>query len=269
MDLKTSAMLEAVNPAQATALKTQFASQLAANEAALHATIKASARAELAALEATLPQMRASYVDQLKRYFESCSSSLDSAAANANPGRPGVLAAGGLDINLIKQNFQQDLSLSVSFLNDALNNACYKHVLESQAREMKKAEVAAARAAAEAMEVDTPNDILVGQLVKREISKNVSALRKEVNLLRSALKDKVDRRSLNDPPNRPGKPIGKNGKTPTPRIEGGGKARGPPQGGSNGKPKKRNETPKGAAGGAPKKKQPAQPSQKKHAKKDN
>ncbi|KAH9148674.1 hypothetical protein AeRB84_008045 [Aphanomyces euteiches] len=57
MDLKISAMLEAVNPAQATALKTQFASQLAANEAALHATIKASARAELAALEATLPQM--------------------------------------------------------------------------------------------------------------------------------------------------------------------------------------------------------------------
>ncbi|CAK4906788.1 unnamed protein product, partial [Aphanomyces euteiches] len=75
-----------------------------------------------------------------------------------------------------------------------LNKASYEHVLQVQARETKRAEAQAARAAAEEMEVDTPNDILVGQLVKREITKNMSALRKELNTLRAALNDKPNRR---------------------------------------------------------------------------
>ncbi|CAK4767361.1 unnamed protein product, partial [Aphanomyces euteiches] len=41
---------------------------------------------------------------------------------------------------------------------------------------------AAARARAEEMEVDTNNDILVGELLKREFAKTTAALRKELAL---------------------------------------------------------------------------------------
>ncbi|CAK5015070.1 unnamed protein product, partial [Aphanomyces euteiches] len=59
MDLKTSATLDANLPNQAAALKSQFASHLAAGQAALHATIKEAAAAEIDALEAQVPLLRA------------------------------------------------------------------------------------------------------------------------------------------------------------------------------------------------------------------
>ncbi|CAK4190723.1 hypothetical protein Ae201684P_007973 [Aphanomyces euteiches] len=109
------------------------------------------------------------------------------------------------------------------------------------------------------MEVDTPNDILVGQLVKREITKNMSALRKELNTLRAA---------LNDKPNRRGNSVGKTGKTPTPRGSGGGKAQGQPQERRNSKPKNNPGKQKGnGAEGA--KKHPAQAPKKKPPPKKN
>ncbi|CAK4840925.1 unnamed protein product [Aphanomyces euteiches] len=259
MDLKTSATLDANLPNQAAALKSQFASHLAAGQAALHATIKEAAAAEIDALEAQVPLLRARCEDQLKRYFSSCISSLQLADANGTPGRPGLPAAGGLDINFIIQTFNDDLSLSLSFLSQALNKASYEHVLQVQARETKRAEAQAARAAAEEMEVDTPNDILVGQLVKREITKNMSALRKELNTLRAA---------LNDKPNRRGNSVGKTGKTPTPRGSGGGKAQGQPQERRNSKPKNNPGKQKGnGAEGA--KKHPAQAPKKKPPPKKN
>ncbi|CAK4710642.1 unnamed protein product, partial [Aphanomyces euteiches] len=54
-------------------------------------------------------------------------------------------------------------------------------------RDIKAAAAATARARAEEMEVDTNNDILVGELVKREFAKTTAALRKEVNQLRATL----------------------------------------------------------------------------------
>ncbi|RLO09268.1 hypothetical protein DYB28_012955, partial [Aphanomyces astaci] len=51
------------------------------------------------------------------------------------------------------------------------------------------------RQAAEVMEVDTNNDVLVGALVKREIAKSTAALRKEVNQLRSALNFQAGRKT--------------------------------------------------------------------------
>ncbi|KAG9401294.1 hypothetical protein AC1031_010053 [Aphanomyces cochlioides] len=107
------------------------------------------------------------------------------ATANANPGRPGGLAAGGLDINLILNN---NFDMSVSFL---LSQAHAIHADRLHARmykEDKAAKLAAARAAAAEMEVNAPNDQLVAELVAREIGKTTAALRKEVASLRVALK---------------------------------------------------------------------------------
>ncbi|RHY21477.1 hypothetical protein DYB32_007863 [Aphanomyces invadans] len=226
IDFRLSTALKEAQPDAAAALHQRFADTMAQRQGDLHALILDAARAELAQVNQDLQECVPTTVADLKRYFECCANvcNLDS-IPDANPraaplaGTQGSRAAGHAWNNKI---FFDDFILSVDFLDAAIKRLHYTRTLAAQQKQFKADKLAAAKHAAETMEVNLPNDLLVGQLVKRAVEKETAVLRKEINHLRASLKAATGR---------PGGPTGKTQMSSPPPPRNGGEN---PSGGAAG-----------------------------------
>ena len=212
VDLKLSGALKTANPDAAARVSASFAAILAEKEAALHAVVVDTAQLELQALLAERDQCLPAARADLKSYFEACANAHDTfppPAFDFSPPVPGVSPPNPSSSEFSYEippgeghglrsrraignfNFENQYNLSIGFLDLAVQKLHYEWSLQKTHEQLKQKAAAEKKAAAVEMEVELPNSLLIGSLVKREIASATSALRKEVNQLRAALNSKT------------------------------------------------------------------------------
>ena len=80
-----------------------------------------------------------------------------------------------------------DYRATINFLNAKYAELKYQGIIDQYDMELQAAQAAAKRAAAINIEMDTTDSTLVAELVKREISKKVGSMKKEINSLKASL----------------------------------------------------------------------------------
>jgi hypothetical protein len=80
-----------------------------------------------------------------------------------------------------------DYRTTINFLNAKYSELKYHGMIEQYDMELQDAQAAAKRASAINIEMDTTDSTLVAELVKREISKKVGSMKKEINSLKASL----------------------------------------------------------------------------------
>jgi hypothetical protein len=210
-EVQMSKALEAADPEACAALKTQWTALKATTEATQHEMILAVCSAELDVLKMQLHSVGPALEVAIDEYLALVNMKLTTYGSQEVVPPMTVPRGGG------SRTPQSGEVKKIALFS--LSNMIAKFI-DTQARldavkQLKTQAAQAARFAADSMEIDTPNDILVGALVKREIAKNTAALRKEVNQLRAALNSRAGRKTkgaTGPPP--PKKPAGGRAKEP-------------------------------------------------------
>lgn len=189
MDLKLPSILTEHDPSTAAELSSKFQTAITDHQDTLRGIIHASAVSELHALEKIRHEVFGKAVGLLKEFFKPLHESLRRAHPSSNYQ---AFEAYFLDnVEAPPSLAVTDCRLSISFLDIRLQEEEYSHLVAEASATRKREEVAAKRTAAETMELDTSNDVLVASLVKKSIAKETAALRNEVNQLRSALNSRA------------------------------------------------------------------------------
>ncbi|ETV93730.1 hypothetical protein H310_12491 [Aphanomyces invadans] len=209
----------------------------------MHQIIGQVATAEAAHAKAELGSVRATTLAAIEDFFQRASlaaspdntpTGADPSSTTVNRGEAPARDAGGLH-----PIFFNMMSSSKSLLDSKIQDADLSFALSLATKALKAEAAAAKKAAAQAMEVDTPTDVLVGDLVKREIAKSTAALRKEVNQLRAAINVKAGRQGQATP--------AKNKPKSKPTAAAGAKAADQPRAKSSKPPRNANAKPRDAA----------------------
>ncbi|RHY25988.1 hypothetical protein DYB32_007958, partial [Aphanomyces invadans] len=239
-DVHVSKALAAARPAEVEEIRRAFGQARDGGVEAMHRIIGQVASAEATHAQAELGSVRSTTVAAIEDFFRRASlaatsdtapSGVDPSTTTINRGEAPAGDAGGLH-----PLFFTMMSASISLLDSKIQDAELSFAMSLATKAIKAEAAAAKKAAAAAMEVDTPNDVMVADLVKREITKSTAALRKEVNQLRAALNVKAGR---------PGQTTQAKTKPKAKAPSGGARAVDPPRARSNKPP--RNATAKQAA----------------------
>jgi hypothetical protein len=180
IDLKLSQTLIADLPDTATALQTRFTEAIQLQQETVRSIIIASVQAEIGQLESKLQKLLdatdAKLYDYFKQLFDishinsPTSMSFNEAIAN-NIADPAVLDY------LESRSFLQKKLARLQYEQQAAN--LYAHIKKKKNDEKKQESID--------IEMDTSKDVLVASLVKKSITKETRALRKEVNELRAII----------------------------------------------------------------------------------
>lgn len=192
MDLKVPSILTERAPDTVAELSSQFQTAIADHQDKLRGIIHASAVSELQVLEQERHNVYGSTVDKFKSFFKPLHDSLRQAHPALNQQEfEAYFCDGGDGISPSPSLAIIDCRRAISFLDIRLQEEEYSHLMAEAIATRKREEAAAKRTAAETMELDTSNDVLVATLVKKSIAKETSALRNEVNQLRAALNSRA------------------------------------------------------------------------------
>jgi hypothetical protein len=196
IDLKLPQVVRDTRPNQANELQQRFNAAIQASQATMRDVIREAAKTELELLLEARRDFKITYESKLYKYFEKvfgqvrqlvCPDATIEFAPVLSDEAPALLHLTIMDLNL-----------SLAFLNDSLNKIDYQDILAATLREQRQAERQAQRDAADAMELETSNEVLVAALVKQEVAKKTSTLNKEINQLRAALNASANRPGARD-----------------------------------------------------------------------
>ena len=226
--VQVSKALQASDPAAYASVMTNWQDLKEAHEKAQHAIILNVCEAEVKTLEEAIKTVQPDMIKAVDSYLVV----VNSHAASRPPvmGITTTVPRGGGSWTPQSGEVQSNANL---LLSELISEFLYVQAHADAAKQVKAEAAKAARLAAEEMEVDTSNDILVGALVKREIAKTTAALRKEVNQLRQALNSQAGRK--NKGATGP-KPPTAGAKAKEPRGDAANKQRAKPKGNAHGKP---------------------------------
>ena len=191
IDLKLPTALRDKRPNQANELQQRFNTAIQVSQASMRQVILEVAKTELELLLEDRRNFKITYGNKLHDYFgkvfvQVCQLVCPDAIIEFAPILPDESPA------LLHATID-DLNRSVAFLNDTLDRMDYEDLLTTTLREQRQAERQAQRDSADAMELETSNEVLVAALVKQEVAKKTSLLNKEINQLRAALNASANR----------------------------------------------------------------------------
>lgn len=228
INLKLPPAVRDARPNQASELQQRFNTAIEASQATMRQVILEAAKTELELLLETRSRFKVTHGSKIYEYFEKVFVQVrqlvcPDATIEFAPVLPDESPA-------LLRTAIDDLNRSVAFLNDSLDRIDYEDVLATTLREQRQAERQAQRNSADAMELETSNEVLVAALVKQEVAKKTSSLNKEINQLRAALNASANRLGARNGANT--KKVLHTTETPSQQTSrsGGGKAREQPLG---------------------------------------
>lgn len=196
IDLKLPPIVQDSRPTEATELQQRFNAAVEASQASMHQVIVETAKIELELLLETRSRFKITYGSKIHDYFEKVFvQARQLVGADASMEFAPVIPD---DSPALLHATIGDLNLSVGFLNNTLDRIDYEDLLATTLREQRQAERQAQRDSADAMELETSNEVLVAALVKQEVAKKTSSLHKEINQLRAALNASANRPGARD-----------------------------------------------------------------------
>jgi len=191
IDLKLPPALQDKRPNESAQLQQRFNAAIETSQTSMRQVILEAAKMELELLLETRRAFKITYNNKLHEYFHKVFMQVQQLVCpDANMDFATVLPN---EAPAILRTTIDDLNRSVAFLNDSLDRIDYDDILTTTYREQRLAERQAKRDSAEAMELETSNEVLVAALVKQEVAKKTSLLNKEINQLRASLNVNANR----------------------------------------------------------------------------
>lgn len=183
IDLKVSTLAKENRPNDVAQLASEFDAVVLNQRESMRQIIYRGAQLELALVEESLQKLIPDTKTKIMTFF----------TAIHNSTSPTISFEDLIACRPLTSPVAHDYHTSISYLDTKVSELRYNSALAMETKRIKAAEAAAKRAAAEEMEVETSNDILVATLVKNAIEKTTQSLRREINTLRAALKVSASR----------------------------------------------------------------------------
>jgi hypothetical protein len=181
MELKASLTLEKHQPETFARLKHEFQDANKESQETLTKIVYSAAQAELATLINLRNSLQEATTKKLYDFFNIIHQKIMAISPGTFPDFDACMSSNN------PSSAVSDYLLSRNFTIEQLNQLHYEALLEETSKELQQRERQEARNEADALELYSSSDILVAQLVEREINRKIKPLNREINALQNRL----------------------------------------------------------------------------------